>query len=327
MLVVALVFALVGPVAAQQAPGEVRMVPYVSEQMNCAGLRPDGWIETSMGTYASVVQGGTLIQQAGPINRRAKVLEAWLGQFGIEALPEPYASYAGEYLTFDLYQLAFPVPGGTSPVDFALAETRTQVFTAAIFAEPPVYAFLHDVVFLPALEAYRPGTDPVEVPLDPAEIVLLPFDTTASASFVYPWVGVRPAGWRMVMPGLYRREIENTTPAQLIYAVLPNVPLDYLTTIIPLGLQETYHLPAPPESSEVEAAARTWTIYRADVTDQGHEVVIVAAVSADDQGFGYQVNLVSAPDESDGLYDAVLLPALQAFEVRPHPAAPAAVTS
>jgi hypothetical protein len=315
-------------VAARQNPGEIRLVPYVSEQMNCSGLRPEGWVETSMGTYASVLQGGTLIQQAGPLAKREPLIDTWIKELGIDAFPEPFGSYVGEYLTFDLYRVSYAVSGSSPvPVDFALAETRDQFFTAAIFAEPPVYAFLHDAVFLPVLDAYRPGTDPVEVPLDPDEIRMIPFDTNAGLGYAFPWTGVRPAGWRMVVPGVYRRDLEGTTAAQLTYALLPNVTLDYLTTMVPLGLQETYQLPQPPSSTRVAAGARSWTVFRAAVTDHGHDVVMVIAVAADDAGFGYQVGLVSAPDEIDGLYNAVLLPGLDAFEYKPRPAEPPAVTS
>jgi hypothetical protein len=300
-------------VHAQDDDTTIRLIPFSSREMNISGVRPDGWEETSIGTFANEALGGVILQQAFAPSLLPQIIEGLLEHLNMEAFPESTGVYRGEFLTWNLYPTMFMPEGeqAPAPVIFALSETEDKVYFAALFAEPPVYDFLHDTVFLPALDVYREGLDPLLPSTDPANIRFIPFNREAMAADMPPLTGLRPAGWRTITPGIYRREIPGEQEALIRIETRPGMTRDEIAAQLEQNLQAAYRISALPRGASYEAENGLWTVYRLDnLATANQRVTILAGVTVT-EGMGYRVQLLLPPtDDIDALYEAIMIPVM-----------------
>ncbi len=135
-----------------------------------------------------------------------------------------------------------------------------------------------------------------------ATIELEPFEETVFGITV---TGVTPAGWESVSPGAWTRMatgLDQTAIVQQAAPGLGNPDIVINLFASQLGFDDT----AEPNGT-VEAGGRTWSLYRGTIDGFAADV---ALGPGDLTGI---VVLVANPDERDGLYEDVLLPALEAF--------------
>lgn len=120
---------------------------------------------------------------------------------------------------------------------------------------------------------------------------------------------VAPEGWTEAGPGVYARGSTGLDQTVLIQQAAPGMTADFLVDLLAtqLGLAET-----PTGNETIEAGGHTWTLYEAET--QGLPVLLATAEA---DGTTLLVLLITNPDEKEKLYESVLLPALEAFQLTP----------
>ncbi|HLA43203.1 MAG TPA: alpha/beta fold hydrolase, partial [Aggregatilineales bacterium] len=115
--------------------------------------------------------------------------------------------------------------------------------------------------------------------------------------------GVRPEDWEPIAPGTFGRSAIGEVAISQI--ALPGISAETTASLVMSQIPDTV-LPEP--SASYSSSRYEWTIYELEY--QG--LVIHIAVSEDADG-AYLVMLQAPPTEITGLYDSVLIPALDAF--------------
>ncbi len=120
---------------------------------------------------------------------------------------------------------------------------------------------------------------------------------------------VAPEGWTEAGPGVYARGSTGLDQTVLIQQAAPGMTADFLVDLLAtqLGLAET-----PTGDETIEAGGHTWTLYEAET--QGLPVLLA---TAEEDGTTLLVLLITNPDEKETLYESVMLPALEAFQLTP----------
>ncbi|MCL4265220.1 MAG: alpha/beta hydrolase [Anaerolineae bacterium] len=120
---------------------------------------------------------------------------------------------------------------------------------------------------------------------------------------------VAPEGWTEAGPGVYARGSTGLDQTVLIQQAAPGMTADFLVDLLTtqLGLTET-----PTGDEMLEAGGRTWTLYETEA--QGLPVLLA---TAEEDGTTLLVLLITNPDEKEALYEMVMLPALEAFQLTP----------
>lgn len=137
-----------------------------------------------------------------------------------------------------------------------------------------------------------PSAEPVEVSFEPFSVA------------EYGLEGVRPAGWTEVALGAYARLNTAADPVAFLVETVPlSAPelLEYITARAELGA-------SPERLRQVEANGLVWDFYQIEL--QGITMDLVLAENAT---VTYFVQLYSTGSEHDALYEAVLLPAIDAL--------------
>lgn len=143
------------------------------------------------------------------------------------------------------------------------------------------------------------------VPTRPEDIKLVPYtDTQLGIS------GVTPEGWEQVNTGTWTRGQSSLDQTALLQFASPNATsAQFASAILPqLGVTAT-----PKSTGDYKTPALTWKLYQTDSTVQGQNLS-VAWATADQNGIGYLVLMVTNPNEMEGLHKAVFLPVLDALK-------------
>ncbi len=145
-----------------------------------------------------------------------------------------------------------------------------------------------------------------ELPSDgtAVSITLVPFTADLSVAVVS---GVVPEGWEEQFPGVYARGANGLDQTIILQQAAPGVTPELFIDALAgqLGLDS-----ALEEVEDLEVNGRSWSLYAGLL--QGLPVDIALA---EDGGTTIVVLMITNPDERDGLFDTVLLPALEAVEV------------
>ncbi len=148
------------PETAAAAPGDITLIPYLSEVFQFASVVPEGWAELAPGVYALSTDppGSTinLVQQATTNRNREEAAATFLANYGLSSLPERVETLQRGRLRWDLYVLDLDTVQARLLVDLALAEYDSVVYVVLMQATGETYPDLHRTVFLPALEALTP---------------------------------------------------------------------------------------------------------------------------------------------------------------------------
>ncbi len=137
------------------------------------------------------------------------------------------------------------------------------------------------------------------VPMEAADIELEPFTSEELAIS-----GAVPMGWTEVQRGIFARASSAVDMAVLLLDVVPMSAEDFLDIVT-----EQYGLAERPESTGArEANDLTWSLYTFQVQGVSRDLAL-----AESEGLTLIVILRSAPNESDVLYEAVFLPAVEAL--------------
>jgi hypothetical protein len=137
------------------------MEPFTSETFGFEGVKPAGWAEIAPGVY-NRGQGSTdaarLIQQAAPGATADELKTALAGQLQLSELPDSSGAVETDALAWDLYEVEVDAPPvGKITVTIALAQTDEAAYVLLLQARADEAEALREAVFMPALQALRPG--------------------------------------------------------------------------------------------------------------------------------------------------------------------------
>jgi CubicO group peptidase (beta-lactamase class C family) len=154
----------------------ITLAPFTSQEAGISGVAPDGWVEAFPGEFLRGMPDAdpTLLQhQLIPDTTIDELSPVIVSDLGLKEFPESIGSIETAHFTWDLYTVEIKQPKiGTTMVEFALTETDDGVYIVALQATPHEYDALHDVVFLPAVEALVPVIATEETSTAPAEMTL-----------------------------------------------------------------------------------------------------------------------------------------------------------
>jgi beta-glucosidase len=145
-----------------QPDSGIELVRFSDHFYGVEGVAPEGWTEVQYG----VVLGGDaatdtklIIQQAAPGATAAEILSGLVVQFALGESPVPTGTVETEQLAWTLYsfETQAQVTGGHRLLGgAALAESEFGAFLVGLIASPDEYDVLHEAVFLPAVDAFKP---------------------------------------------------------------------------------------------------------------------------------------------------------------------------
>lgn len=119
---------------------------------------------------------------------------------------------------------------------------------------------------------------------------------------------VVPTGWEAIGNGLYVRGNDTNDAALMALQSAPLSPDELLNALLPqLALTE-----APTPVGEYQTPLFDWTLYQVDVAAPTYTVRVNFAITSAD-GVTYTVFVQSTDMEAAALYDALFIPALDAF--------------
>jgi len=137
----------------------INLIPFESDNFKIKGLIPEGWTEVQSGVYtrgSSASDNTLVIQKSYAGITMDALIEALLPGLQLAALPEPTGQYETDFYTWTLYQTSITAPGvGTFIVDLAMTELDGVPHLVLLQAEKGEEE-LHDVIFLPLVEALAP---------------------------------------------------------------------------------------------------------------------------------------------------------------------------
>ncbi|MGY1857482.1 alpha/beta hydrolase [Modestobacter sp. SYSU DS0290] len=132
---------------------QVEMADWESDELGTSGVRPEGWPEVLPGAFQQSPLV-TLVQQVAPGATADQVLQQLAAQLGTGEPLEPADRLESGALTWDLYRL----DDLGQRVDLALAETPAGLAVVQLTASPERSDVYREQVFLPAVEAFDPGS-------------------------------------------------------------------------------------------------------------------------------------------------------------------------
>lgn len=165
LIFVMLLAMLAGGALAQDAGGEIVLVPFSDVEAGVEGVVPSGWEQFSTGLWLRSAPPQTLIAQQGVISTLDQIVPALLQQFGLTELPEPTGLITANELDWALYTANGPT-GTTIVLDFALTTKGASVYLIILQSDAAERDTLREAVFLPAVEALKPLNIQPVVPED-----------------------------------------------------------------------------------------------------------------------------------------------------------------
>lgn len=129
----------------------IELEPFSDTDLGISGMRPVGWEEIGLGTYArasSAIDQTALIIQSGPIDAE-QMLELLAQNFGFDPLPESSGDYTTETLTWTRYQADLQ----GFPLDFAISSKEGLSTFVLLISEASEQETLQQAVFYPVLDA------------------------------------------------------------------------------------------------------------------------------------------------------------------------------
>ncbi len=211
--------AMMPQATATPKPAPVSLVPFTDQRFGISGVKPEDWTEVAPGTF---VPSGSdtfmpqLIQESFP-GMTLHWADAFFAEdLGMERLPETTTSYETAALTWELTTFEVEHPElGPVVVDGALAETDSTLYVLGVLAAGDESDFLHEAVFLPALEALTPiALDPRDR-LTAAELVAEEYEGDSPVHNTY-FTPLGEAG-----PALHSFEGTLTVPESMMYSNPP----------------------------------------------------------------------------------------------------------
>jgi TAP-like protein len=130
---------------------EVEMTSFESDELDLAGVRPEGWLEGVAGVWQESFLI-SLIQQEVPGVTAQEVLDSIAQQLGSPVPLEPVGELTTGAATWQLYSL---VDLGQA-VEMALSETPDGLMLIQLTTSPDRRAVHREQIFLPAVEALEP---------------------------------------------------------------------------------------------------------------------------------------------------------------------------
>ncbi|GAB4531443.1 MAG: hypothetical protein OHK0046_52230 [Anaerolineae bacterium] len=155
-----LVLLTIAPLTAQEDEGGVTLEPYTDDTFNLEGFIPSGWENAGPGTYVrGTPPTDFAVYLAQAITGTAADFQQLLTpQLGLTSFPEPTDTLETDAFAWNIYDIEVEVPGlGSINVVAALAEADDQAYLVLLQAPPADFETLREQVFVPALEALRPG--------------------------------------------------------------------------------------------------------------------------------------------------------------------------
>ena len=146
---------------ASPTSADIVLAPFASERFGLRGVVPEGWSEVEPGLFARGTASDDvtqlIIQSYPGMTSDWAVTALVLPRLGLEALPESVGRIDSATLTWVQHTVDVKVPDiGRLMVDLALADGDTGVFVVALATGRDDYDTLHEVIFLPAVEAIEP---------------------------------------------------------------------------------------------------------------------------------------------------------------------------
>jgi pimeloyl-ACP methyl ester carboxylesterase len=183
-----LVLLIVSP-AGTQAQETIALLPYTSEAYGIESVMPEGWTDVGQGVFArqqTADDPAIIVQQSAPLAPDA-VMTALLPQLLLTEAPEPAGTHEGGALNWTLYQVDVSVGSVNVTVDLALAARDAVTYIVLMQSPPEEYATLHDLVFLPTLDAFAPLAEvSADVPYDVEEVTFTNGDVTLAGTLTLP---------------------------------------------------------------------------------------------------------------------------------------------
>jgi CubicO group peptidase (beta-lactamase class C family) len=153
---------------------DMTLVPFTSPELGISGVAPEGWVEIVPGEFLRGMPNTDpmiLQHQLIPDTTIQELTPVIASNLGLRKLPASVGSVETADFTWHLYTIEVKQPKiGTTVVDIALTETDAGVYIVALQAMPHEYDALHDVVFLPAVEALVPVLATEVTPAARAEV-------------------------------------------------------------------------------------------------------------------------------------------------------------
>lgn len=164
---------------------EPTLIPFTDETYSIQGLVPEGWNEIAPGVYAralTMTDVALVAEQSTP-GTLETTLNALVPQLGLTEAPESVGTVESDALTWVLYQ----VDVVTVQVDLGLAEADGKTYIVVLQASSDEYTALHELVFLPVIDALSPYVPTVEdVPYVVEEVTFVNGDITLAGTLTLP---------------------------------------------------------------------------------------------------------------------------------------------
>ncbi|HJW82980.1 MAG TPA: alpha/beta hydrolase, partial [Anaerolineae bacterium] len=137
---------------------ELKLTPFSESSMGISGVVPEGWKPVGPGAYTpggSLTEQTALLQQAAPIQPDVflRLMTGQIEQSGIQAEFEKTGTRTANDLDWTLYTTEASI----AVVDLALAEQSGTTFIVLMQSVVGERETLYEALFLPAVDALRPG--------------------------------------------------------------------------------------------------------------------------------------------------------------------------
>jgi hypothetical protein len=134
--------------------GDVVLEPYTNEELGISAVVPAGWTEVERGIFArgSPAVDMAVLQLTVEATGAEELLDIVTENYGLAETPESTGERQANDLTWSLYTL--DVQGVRR--DLALAESDGLTLIVILRSEADERDVLHEVVFLPAVDALVP---------------------------------------------------------------------------------------------------------------------------------------------------------------------------
>ena len=172
-------------------------------------------------------------------------------------------------------------------------------------AQEIILTFLNDPTQAPERDCVANLAPPLFATAEIAAVQLAPYthDTLGFSAVV-------PDNWFEVEPGMFSPYPAMEQPIPVIAYRFPDTLDDYILRIITGGFYAYDSLPAPTDQLQVNG--RIWTLYQIERPDQ----TVFTSFAFTESDVPYVIGVTATtPDERDYLYDALLIPAVRAFEI------------
>ena len=147
------------PVAQEEEDSEeIKLVPFVDDEMGISGLVPDGWTRVSSGVYGNS-EGLAIIQLAVPGASAKDVGIQFLSSTGIAEPPELSGTHDSDTLEWELYYLdRVEIEGATHSAALALAEDAAGAYMVVFMGPSAEIEVLVEDVGTLILDAFSVST-------------------------------------------------------------------------------------------------------------------------------------------------------------------------